>query len=394
MNRFHPTWGGLPFLAAVILLAGLVALAVGCGGDEATTTTTEAPATTETTATEVETTTTTSGGLTALTLYIPLPVPTIAMMMPYVANGAGFFAEEGLEVEIIPSDSSTLMIGQLASGKGDAGLIVAGPAVGAFAQDQEFIAVWEMITHPVFDLITPDSSPIKSMADLKGKQIGVEEAQSGEIPILKANLKAVGVDIDKGDAQLVPLGDDYTAILPKLESGEVAAMSSSYNSLVGLIAQDYPYRSLLPPVDPENAFPEVPLVVRKELYDTNPQVVIGLARAMSKALVFAKANPDAALAIMKQAFPPEHEDTGFTRKYMDRAIYMSWPVEDDLPFGQLSETGPQLLVDILVDPGSPGGLEKSFDVSPFFTNDLIAAINNFDRAAVEKQAMESTLTYP
>jgi NitT/TauT family transport system substrate-binding protein len=316
------------------------------------------------------------------------------MMMPFVADGAGFFKEEGLQVEIVSSDSSTFEVAQLSSGKGDAGLIVAGSAIGAFAQEQPLIAVWEMITHPVFDLITPEGSPIKSMADLKGKNIGVEEAQSGEIPVLKADLRAAGVDIDKGEAQLVPLGDDYSVILPKLESGEIAAMSSSYNSLVQLIAKDYKYRSLLPPVDPNTAYPEVPLVVRKDLYDTNPQAVVGLARAMDKALVFARANPDAALAIMKKVFPPEHEDPAFTRKYMDRAIYMSWPVGDNQPFGKMSLSGAQALVEVLVDPNSPSGLQKSFDVTPYFTNDLIDDINNFDRAAVEKKAKESTLTYP
>jgi NitT/TauT family transport system substrate-binding protein len=293
----------------------------------------------------------------------------------------------------VDSDSSTFEVAQLSSGKGDAGLIVAGAAIGAFAQDQPLIAVWEMITHPVFDLITPDGSPIKSMADLKGKKIGVEEAQSGEIPVLKADLKAAGVDIDNGDAQLVPLGDDYAVILPKLESGEIAAMSSSYNSLVQLIAQGYKYRSLLPPVDPSTAYPEVPLVVHTDLFKNDPQAVVGLARAMDKALVFAKANPDAALAIMKQAFPPEHEDAAFTRKYMDQAIFMSWPL-DNQPFGQMSLSGAQALVDVLVDPTSPSGLEKSFDVSPFFTNDLISQINDFDQAAVEQQAKASTLTYP
>ena len=395
MRRHRTTFVGLVAVAATSLLLAFIFIAAGCGGDE--TTTTAAP--TETTApptTSSETTAppTTTAELTKLTLYTPLPVPTIAMMMPFVAAGAGFFAEEGLEVEIISSDSSTFEVAQLSSGKGDAGLIVAGSAIGAFAQAQPLIAVWEMITHSVFDLITPDGSPIMSMADLKGKQIGVEEAQSGEIPVLKADLRAAGVDIDKGDAQLVPLGDDYAPILPKLESGEIAAMSSSYNSLVQLIAQGYAYRSLLPPVDPETAYPEVPLVVHKDLYQNNPQAVVGLARAMSKALVFAKANPDAALAIMKEAFPPEHEDADFTRKYMDRAIFMSWPVSDDLPFGQMSLAGAQALVDVLVDPSSPSGLEKSFDVSPYFTIDLIDQINDFDRAAVEKQAAESTLTYP
>jgi len=385
---------GLPVLMVAAMLLGFGLTLTACGDGGETTTTAAPPATAGTTSTEAPSTTTTVGEPKKLTLYTPLPVPTIAMMVAFVADGAGFFKEEGLEVEIVSTDSSTFEVAQMSSGKGDAGLMVAGPAIGAFAQEQPLISVWEMITHPVFDLITPDGSPIKSMADLKGKNIGVEEAQSGEIPVLKADLKEAGVDVDAGDAQLVPLGDDYAPILPKLESGEIAAMSSSYNSLVQLIAKDYKYRSLLPPVDPENAYPEVPLVVRKDLYDSDPQAVVGLARAMTKALIFAKANPDAALAIMKQAFPPEHEDPDFTHKYMDRAIYMSWPVDESRPFGQLSLAGAQALVEVLVDPNSPSGLEKSFDVSPYFTNDLIEQINNFDRAAVEQQAKDSTLTYP
>ncbi|MCL4368846.1 MAG: ABC transporter substrate-binding protein [Actinobacteria bacterium] len=164
---------------AVALTLG-VALTSGCGSSTTTTTTgsvatTAAPASTNTTVAAA--TTTTSGELKKLTLYLPLPVKTIAMFPAVVADALGYFKEEGLAVTIEPTDSSTLIVSQLSSGKGDAGLIVAGPAISAFAQGQDFKAVWEMLTHPVFQVSVPESSPVKSLADLKGKKIGVEEAR-------------------------------------------------------------------------------------------------------------------------------------------------------------------------------------------------------------------------
>ena len=273
-------------------------------------------------------------------------------------------------------------------------MIVAGTAIAAFSQGQDFKAVWEMLTHPVFQVIVPENSAIKSLSELKGKKIGVEEAQGGDVPELKAALKAAGVDVDNGDAQLVPLGDNYASILPKLDSGEIAAQSASYNSVVQLIGQGYKFRNILPDPDPATVHPSVPLVVRGDLVKNDPQAVIGLARAMTKAIVFAKANPDAALAIMKTAFPPEHEDPAFARLYMDYAINMSWPTVAGRPFGLQSVEGAQELVELLVNPGQPSGLQKSFDVSPYFTNDFLTEVNNFDQAKVAAEAKASTLTYP
>ncbi|MCL4368847.1 MAG: ABC transporter substrate-binding protein [Actinobacteria bacterium] len=383
-------------VGTLVLALALVVLAqAGCGGGS--TTTTAAPATTaapETAATSAVPTTTTLGPPTKLTLFLPLPVKTIAMFPAVVADALGYFKDENLTVDIQTADSSPFIISQMSSGKGDAGLILAGTAISAFAQGQDFKAVWEMITHPVFSVVVPENSAVKSLADLKGKQIGIEDATSGYLPELKASLKAAGVDVDKGDALLVPLGQDYGPVLQKLDSGAISAQVASYNHVVTLIEQTYKFRDVYPQPAAGQEHPQVPLVVRGDLYKSSPQAVIGLARAMTKAVVFAKANPDAALAIMKKVFPPEHSDPNAARLYMERAIYMSWPATEGTPFGTMSIKGAQELVDQMVNPGQPSGLEKSFDVSPFFTNDLITEINNFDQAKVEAEAKASTLTYP
>ena len=379
-----------------VVLALVVGLGVSAGCSSSTTTTTAAPATTaapETTITTAAPTTTTLGPPTKITLFLPLPVKTIAMFAPVVANDLGYFTEENLQVDVLTADSSPFIISQMASGKGQAGLILSGTAISAFSQGQDFKAVWELITHPVFSVVVPANSAVKSLADLKGKKIGIEDATSGYLPELKASLKDAGVDVDAGDAQLVPLGQDYGPIIQKLDSGAIAAQAASYNHVVSLKQQNYQYRDIYPQPAAGQEHPQVPLVVTGDLLKTNQAAVVGLARAMTKAIVFATANPDAALAIMKKAFPPEHSDPNGARVYMDQAIYMSTPPAGQ-PFGTMSVQGAQQLVDEMVNPGQPSGLEKSFDVTPYFTNDLITEINNFDIAKIQADAKASTLTYP
>lgn len=327
-----------------------------------------------------------------LALYLPLPVKTIAMFPMVIPADLGYYQEEGLDVAVETTDGSPFIMQQMATGKADAGLVIAGTAMSAWAQGHKSKAVWEMLTQPVFKMIVPEESQIKSFQDLKGKVVGVEGLQGGDIPELKAELAKAGLTEGR-DYQIQPLGEEMAAVWQTLKGGKVAAFNISYNNGVRLEGTGAKFRAINPPVDPSKLKPSVPLVVRNEVIEKEPQVAIGLARAMSKAVLFAKENPNAALAIMKKAFPPEHSDANFTRIYMQRAIEMSWPARG-IPFGQQSLAGGKELQQLMINPSAPSGLQKEFDLAPFISNDLIKEINNFDQEKVKKDAKDSKLTYP
>lgn len=332
-----------------------------------------------------------------VTLYLPLPAKTIALFPLVVPGETGFFREEGLEVTLETTDSPSLVLQQLAAGRGDGGWVAAATALQAFARNERLVAVHEFLVQPLFRLIVPADSQVRGYADLKGRDVGVERAEGSDLPELRANLARAGLNVGR-DVRIVPLGEDLGAVWPQVTAGKVAAFHISYNNRVRLESTGVRFRGIDPPVPPGQRHPSLPLLLRKEVVEREPAVAIGLGRAINKAIVFARANPDAALAIQKKAFPPEHSDPNFARLYLQRAIEMSWPPEgvnpDTFQFGEQSLSGWKDLQKLLVAPGQSGGLDREFALEPFVITQFIKEMNAFDRRKVEADARASPLKYP
>ncbi|MHB1243152.1 MAG: ABC transporter substrate-binding protein, partial [Gaiellaceae bacterium] len=100
-------------IATAVLAVAVVALLAACGGGD------ESAATTA--ATEAG-----GGGERAqVTFMLPIPVRTVATFPFNVAEAAGFYEEENLEVETLTADSAAFAIQQMAAGKVDIALSTA-----------------------------------------------------------------------------------------------------------------------------------------------------------------------------------------------------------------------------------------------------------------------------
>lgn len=330
-----------------------------------------------------------SGETVDVTLYTPLPVMTIAMFAPVMANSLGFFEDENLQVEVIGADSGSLAVQQMASGNGEAGLLLSGTALNAIAQGQDLVAVHDFITRPMADLMVPVDSELETYEDLDGATIGVDGLDAGEVPELRGDLSLVGLS-ENEDYTFTALGDNHAIAFEQVMSGRADALSLNYNERVTLENEGYEMRALEVPYESDAVRPTVPLTVTREFFEDNREAVVGLGRAMNRAVVYAHANPDAALALMREAFPPEHEDPEFARTYMEAALNFSDPDEPGFEgrFGQMPMAGWEELASVLLED------DASVDLEAHVTNDLIDEMNDFDREATEQLAEESELTYP
>lgn len=314
-----------------------------------------------------------------------LPVPTRTMaFFPYnVAQAVGFYAQEGLDVEVQTSQSSPFVVQQLVLGRANAGGVVAGVALNAFSQNQPVVAVCEQFLGSVFTLWVPADSPIQSFTDLKGKKIGVESLQGGHMPELRAALANVGLTVGQ-DVQLMALGDDSQTVVTAFNNKTVDAFDLSFNVTPGprlaLDLRGVPQ----PPAIQGNA--REPILVNKATLQQDRQMIIGLVRATMKALIFGSANPDAVMAIQKQVTPSEFVDPQYAQQMLQTA-FSTWAnisdptkLDPNQQFCNMPTQSWESLMTALLAPG--GGLTQSFDVKPSIDASLIQEINNFDRQAV------------
>ncbi|MGH1466995.1 MAG: ABC transporter substrate-binding protein [Cognatishimia sp.] len=141
-----------------------------------------------------------------------------------VAQEKGFFADQGLEVEIVapadPSDPPKLV----AAGQAELAVSYQPQLHLQVAEGLPLVRVGTLVATPLNCLLVLEDGPIKTIADLKGGKVGysvagVEEALLGTI----LNEHGLGMD----DIELVNVN---WSLSPSLMSGQVDAVLGAYRN--------------------------------------------------------------------------------------------------------------------------------------------------------------------
>ena len=141
-----------------------------------------------------------------------------------VAEENGYFAEQGLEVEIIapadPSDPPKLV----AAGKADLAISYQPQLHLHVHEGLPLIRVGTLVATPLNCLLTLADGPIESIADLKGKKVGFSVAGVDEA-LLAAILQPHGLAME--DIELVNVN---WSLSPSLMSRQVDAVIGAYRN--------------------------------------------------------------------------------------------------------------------------------------------------------------------
>jgi NitT/TauT family transport system substrate-binding protein len=120
----------------------------------------------------------------------------------WVAQDAGIFKQNGLDVEqdYIASSSviAALVSGQVVVAQGGGSEALSAAAGGA-----DLVVIGNVV--PVYPYVLEVSKDINSVADLKGKKVGVSSHGSASDIATRVALKKVGLDPDK-DVSIIPVG--------------------------------------------------------------------------------------------------------------------------------------------------------------------------------------------
>lgn len=209
-----------------------------------------------------------------------------------LAKALGYFEEEGLDVNIVPGQSSAATAQLLLTGRADIGVAQPDPVMIQRANSKiplvSFYAVSRRGTN-VF-VVLPDS-PLQSVKDLKGKKVGVGDLGSGSVTFLRARLVEEGMSMK--DVELVATGYG-TPGFEALKSGVVDLSVSFTGGVARMGVAGYKVR-MLPQTEAEQNQYSYNLFATEDYIKANPDVIKGIGRATAKATVFLKNNPAAAV---------------------------------------------------------------------------------------------------
>lgn len=317
--------------------------------------------------------------LKTVTLMQPVPQIDIRNAPWAVAEQKGWLAEEGLEVRIQIAKGATVVIQQLLNGTAQYGMPPPENAVIAFSKGAPLKFFYAFISRSPFPLAVLDDGPIKTIADLKGKNIGLHSMTAVQYYTTQAILGSAGLRLDR-DFTMVDVGAGPAA-LNALQSGRIAALSTNVLNYAGFENRGAKFRYLISPeVEPIFGWS---LMTTAEYLKANRDEAVGLARAFNRGQLFCRENPEECVRAYYKKFPEalppgRSEEEAVKDQLRVLHVYLDYaPKPEGQDWGYYDPAAWQSVVDYMV---ATGQLEKPVDPTDLYTNDLVADINAAPKA--------------
>jgi len=208
----------------------------------------------------------------------------------------GYFAAEGLDVDVTPTPNSTEQMRGVSQGKFEI-VSTAFDNVLAWSgrEGAEIIAVAQISDKTVLPVfVRPE---IKTWSDLKGKKLAADAVDTAFALVLRRVLLANGLDMTKGDYELVALGATG-ARLESMLKGETFA---------GVLTSPFDVKAVAAGMrrigDSKEVLPDYPntiFAVNREWAQKNRETLVAYLRAWLKGMSWVKdpANRDAAIKLV------------------------------------------------------------------------------------------------
>jgi len=253
----------------------------------------------------------------------------------------GFYADEGLDVEIVPGVGSSQTAQMVAGGQAKIGYADSTSTAGLIAQDAPLVVVATIYQSNPNEVIALKESGITSVADLKGKKVGtpVPSSQASMLPLfLEEN------DLTENDVELVNLAP--TSLAQSLLQGQVDAILGSIDTYeVQLKEQGATDMFTSMFADNGVATVSTSIFAHEDYLKENPEEVKAFVRASIKGWAFAADDPKAAVDDLDALWGQKASKTSLEElqaafdgdllcaggaKYVGRAEPEQWETTQDL----------------------------------------------------------------
>jgi NitT/TauT family transport system substrate-binding protein len=213
-----------------------------------------------------------------VTIAVPVTPPNVVHLTPYVADAFGYFKDENLTVELIRFDGGVGSLRASASGAIDLAGTSSEPVVDAIANGADVKIVFSYA--PNVDVSFAVGPSIKTMADLKGKKIGVQEAGGFADVMSRIVLKKAGIDpkdvqfittTTAGRVAALATGQTDTAVLHIDQIKTVQKQNPQITVLANMweVLTDYQYAVYIVPTQALKDDPATPECIIRALMRAN-----------------------------------------------------------------------------------------------------------------------------
>jgi ABC-type nitrate/sulfonate/bicarbonate transport system substrate-binding protein len=274
----------------------------------------------------------------------------------YVAQAMGYFADAGLDVQII-QPGEVYPESAVASGAADFGVSFQESVTLARAEEAPIVSIAAVLQHNTSGFASPTGLEVHSPADWEGLRYGAWGSPS-EVPTLKALMQASGADFSK--LEMVTTG--FSDPLALLNDGQIG-LAWIFYGWQGIQAEQMGIDlDILMMKDYFDVVPDyyTPVVIASETtVAERPELVCALLDALSRGYEFAADHPDEAADILLAAVP----ELESALVHASQEWLSDYYVAEAARWGEQKESVWQDYADWLVDQGviaSPITIEDAF----------------------------------
>jgi NitT/TauT family transport system substrate-binding protein len=306
----------------------------------------------------------------------------------------GYYAAEGVAVEFVNMTNPSQTMQAIGTGQVTFGTVTPTLFLPVVAKNPalDVIAVYKWLPRAASAIIVRRDSPFKTVADLKGRRIGVRNLGDTGAATMRLALHDSGVD--DSTVEYIAIGEAATAA-GALERGRVDAMATFDTAAARVELAGVQARYLPLP----RTFTDIGWswfgVSRKSLREDRARLV-GLFRGLAKSTIFAHANLPEAIRIHWELYPeskPKSKSESEGQKEIEfilrdrKDAWMPYDNDPDQRMGPSTAKDWQAQIEIAAAITKNPNLAKELgDPAKLYTNELIDDVNRFDRQAIAAQA--------
>jgi NitT/TauT family transport system substrate-binding protein len=295
-----------------------------------------------------------------------------------VSQELGFFADEGLDVNLLSSETTIPFVAFLQNGDADIVTLDSGQVLQAASSGLPIKIVYEAYQFAPEGILVLEDSPIKTIADLKGKTVGL--ASDRDQLITAIALESVGLSID--DITTVVAGDPGPVLANAFRTNSIDAWAGGVADIAGLEGAGLKTRNITPAEvssNPGNSF----AVWGPTLEEKRPMIE-AFVRAWAKGQHAGVLDTKAVSSICKYLVPEQWEVPGNGERLMNAAIYLQ-QLRRTVRYGELQHDvwegiqGPYVSI---------GEIPEKIDVATFLDDSFTDAANDFTTTDVKTNVKE------
>lgn len=264
----------------------------------------------------------------------------VSMAPMWIAQEAGFFKKQGIDVRLVYIGSGPLGTTSILAGEVDIGIIGGfAPIRAVLSGAKNLVIIGQSKTYMVGAIV--GKKDIAGVNDLKRRRLGIDRIGSNPDMYTQASLARYQIDPLR-DLSYIQLGSTSQGI-PALKSGAIDAFTAS--SPYDLFAQRLGFKVILDITELKIPFAATVLISTRSTVARKQAEVAKFMRAYAEAVHFYLTNPEGASKIVQKYTKVEDKEVithsmAAEAKAMEKSLQVD-PKGIELILGLMSKTMPQ-----------------------------------------------------